>query len=124
MAGFLLVNCNKTKTNKPVYTTDCADSLVGSYVGSDYCSSSGQPAYPCSIVATTPTSITFSYLGGAANVTAIVDCEKNTITIPTQNFVGNYAISGSGTYTANRIIINWTGVTLGSSVNCSSTFTR
>ena len=119
-----LVSCNKNKTNKPVYLTDCGDSLVGSYVGADYCSSSGNSTYPCSITASTPTNIIFSYMGGAPNVTATVDCNNNTIAIPTQNFVGNYSISGTGTFTTNRIIINWNGLSLGQPISCSTTFTR
>ena len=119
-----LITCTKTKSNAPIYAVNCADSLIGIYTGSDYCSSSNQPAYPCSITAATPTNITFSILGGALNVNGTVDCGKNTITIPVQTFSGNYSISGNGTYTANRIIINWSGLSLGSPVNCSTTFTR
>jgi hypothetical protein len=124
LSGAFLITCSKTKSNAPVYATNCADSLIGVYVGSDYCSSSSQPSYSCSITAATPTNITFSNLSGALNVNGIIDCSKNTISIPSQTFPGNFSISGTGTYTANRIIINWSGLSLGSPVNCSTTFTR
>ena len=121
-----LITCTKNKdnnSNSPVYPSDCAHQLAGEYTGNDYCSSSGQTAYPCTILAIDSADITFSNLGGAA-VNAKLDCNKNTITIPTQTFPGNFSISGNGTYTANRIIITWSGLSLGTPVNCSTTYTR
>jgi len=122
-AILFLITCSKTN-NTPIYTTNCADSLIGDYSGSDYCASSGQFSYTCNLSAATTTNITFSNLGSGTNVTAIVNCSNNTITIPSQTFSNNSSISGSGTYTANRIIINWSGLSLGSPVNCSTTLTR
>jgi len=124
LSSAFLTDCSKTKSNAPIYVVNCADSLIGVYAGSDYCSSSNQPSYSCSITAATPTNITFSNLNGAVNINGVVDCGKNTISIPSQTFPGNFSISGTGTYTANRIIINWSGLSLGSPVNCSTTFTR
>lgn len=114
--------CKEKTNNDPVYPTDCGNYLVGSYAGSDYCASTGQANYSCNILATTPTNITLSNLGGI-QVNAVVDCDKNTLTIPMQT-VSNFSISGSGTYTANRIVINWSGITSGVPINCSTTFTR
>ena len=112
----------ENKNNDPIYPTDCGNYLVGTYSGSYYCASTGQSYYSCNITVNTPTNITISNLGGI-QVTAIVDCSKNTLTIPTQT-VSNFSVSGSGTYTANRLVINWSGITAGVPINCSTTFTR
>ncbi|GAA4463467.1 hypothetical protein GCM10023093_12010 [Nemorincola caseinilytica] len=121
-SGMFLGACKERTSSDPVYPDNCGNFLVGTYAGSDYCASTGQTHYSCNILATTPTNITLSNLGGI-QVNAIVDCEKNTLTIPTQT-VGNFSVSGSGTYTANRIVINWSGITAGMPINCSTTFTR
>lgn len=122
LVGITLSGCGEKTNDNPIYPIDCGNYLVGSYSGSDYCASTGQNHYTCNILATTPTNITLSNLGGI-QVTAVVDCSKNTIEIPTQT-VSNFSISGSGTYTANRIVINWTGISAGGPINCSTTFTR
>jgi hypothetical protein len=119
----LLINCTKKQDNTPVYPTDCGNNLVGTYSGSDYCSSAGQTPYQCSITANTPVNITISNMGGFA-VNAILTCNDNTVSVPTQTFAGNFSISGTGTFTANRIIINWSGISFGVPINCTSTYTR
>lgn len=121
----LLIICCKTSNSAPpvpVYATRCDSFLEGSYSGSDICSS-GQVSYTCNIISNTPGNITFSNLYGAM-VTATVDCANNKITIPTQTFSGNFSISGTGTYTANRITINWTGNSFGAPLNCTTYYTR
>lgn len=115
-------SCHEDTQTGPIYPTDCGNYLVGTYAGSDYCASTGQTNYTCNIMANTPTNIRLSNLGGI-QVNAVVDCANNTITIPTQT-VGSYSISGNGTYTANRIVINWSGITAGVPINCSTTYTR
>jgi len=120
--GIVLSGCKDKSNNDPVYPTDCGNYLVGTYSGSDYCASTGQNYYTCNIQAATTTNITLSSLGGVP-VTGIVNCNDNTIEIPTQT-VGTSSISGSGKYTANRIVINWSAITQGVPVNCSTTFTR
>lgn len=122
ISSILFNGCKEETNDNPIYPVDCGNYLVGSYSGSDYCSSTGQTHYSCNILANTPTNITLSNLGGI-QVAAVVDCSKNTLSIPTQT-VGNFSISGTGTYTANRIVINWTGITSGVPINCSTTFTR
>jgi hypothetical protein len=122
-AGLLLTNCNKKESGTVVYTGDCAHRIAGIYSGSDYCSSFGQPTYQSTISASDATNITFSNLGGAT-VTAVVDSIANTISIPTQTFPGNFSIAGTGTFTNNRIIINWSGLAYGAPITCSTTFTR
>jgi len=123
-AVVLSVSCGKSdNNNKPVYPTDCAHSLAGVYTGSDICSGSNPTAYTCTVTASTPTNVTFSNLYGYP-VNAVLDCNTNKITIPTQSFNGNVSIGGSGTYTSNRIIINWNGTSLGSAISCSTTYTR
>ena len=124
LAVALSVSCSKSDNNNtPVYPTDCALSLAGIYTGSDFCSGSSPNAYTCTVTANTPTNITFSNLYGYP-VTATLDCSTNKITIPTQSFTGNISIGGSGTYTGNRIIINWNGTSLGIPLSCSTTYTR
>lgn len=118
-----LITCKKNETVTPVYPVDCAHRLAGVFVGSDHCNSSGQTTYSCTIMAIDSMNVTFSNMGGAT-VTAILDCGKNTIYIPTQTSAGNFSVSGNGTYTVNRIIINWSGLSLGIPINCTSTFTR
>ncbi len=122
LSSVALVNCNKSDKITVVYPTDCAHRLEGAYLGSDYCNSS-QPAYPCTVTAIDSSNVTFSNLGGVP-VTAVLDCGKNSILIPTQSFSGSYSLSGTGNYTASRIIINWSGLSFGVPINCSSTFTR
>jgi hypothetical protein len=120
----LSVSCGKSdNNNKPVYPTNCEQSLAGIYTGSDICAGSNPTAYTCTITANTPGNITFSNLYGYP-VTAVLDCKNSKITIPTQSFSGNVSIGGSGTYTANRIIINWNGTSLGYPISCSTTYTR
>lgn len=119
---FLMMCSKSTNSGSPVYPTDCAASLAGAYTGVDYCSGSGQLGYPCTVTATTPNNITISNLYGTT-VTATVDYYHNTVTIPTQSS-GYYSISGTGTYTANRIVINWTELSAGLPLNCSTTYTR
>ncbi len=121
--SLLLTNCSKKDTGAVVYTGDCAHRIAGMYSGSDYCSSFGQPTYQSTITASDATNITFSNLGGAT-VTAVVDSVASTISIPTQTFPGYFSIAGTGTFTNNRIIINWSGLAYGAPVTCSTTFTR
>ncbi len=123
LTSMLFNNCTKEEPGTPIYPENCANYLVGTYSGTDYCSASGQTPYSCSIIASTPVNITISHLGGVT-VNAILDCEKNTLTIPAQTFAGNFTITGSGTYTANRIVINWSGVSSGIPMNCNTTYTR
>jgi hypothetical protein len=124
LAVALSVSCSKSdKNNTPVYPTNCAQSLAGLYTGSDICSGSNPTAYTTTVTANTPTNVTFSNLNGYP-VTAVLDCSTNKITIPTQTFAGNISIGGTGTYTANRIIINWNGTSLGYPITCSTTYTR
>ena len=123
LAVVFLITCSKSTSNTPVYPTNCATLLAGAYSGSDICASSGPSSYAATIISNTPGNITFSNIYGS-QVTATIDCANNTINIPTQTFPGNFSISGSGTYTANRVIINWTGSYPGSQLNCSTIYTR
>src|SRR3954447_17305231 len=95
LATAIYVSCSKSdKTSKPIYPTDCAHSLAGIYSGSDFCSGSSPITYACTVMANTPTNVTFSNLYGA-RVTAELDCNTNRITIPTQQF-SYFSISGTG----------------------------
>lgn len=117
-----LVFCN-SKKNTPVYPIDCGHRVAGVYMGNDYCASTGQSSYSTTIIARDSFNITFNYLSGYI-VAAILDCNNNTVTIPSQTFPGNFSISGTGTFNANRIILNWSGLSFGVPFNCNSTLTR
>ncbi len=121
--SLLLTNCNKKDSTSQVFSGDCAHRIAGIYSCSDYCSSFGQPTYQSTITATDAVNITFSNLGGSM-VTAVVDSVAGTISIPTQTFPGNFSISGTATFTTNRIIVNWSGLAYGAPITCSTTLTR
>jgi hypothetical protein len=117
-----LIFC-KSKQTTPIFPVDCGHRVAGVYMSSDYCASTGQTAYSTTIIARDTFNITFNNLSGVI-VAAILNCNDNTITIPTQTFPGNFSISGTGTYNANRIILNWSGLSYGVPFNCNSTLTR
>jgi hypothetical protein len=117
-----LIFC-KSKKNTPVFPVDCGHLVAGVYMSSDYCASTGQSTYNTTIIARDSFNITFNNLSGVI-VAAILDCGNNSVTIPTQTFPGNFSISGTGTYNANRIILNWSGLSYGVPFNCNSTLTR
>ncbi len=118
-----LIFCNKKENNSPVFPIDCAHNVAGVYTGNDYCASTGPATYSTTVIARDSINITFNNLSGV-QVAAILNCNDNTITIPTQTFPGNFSISGSGTYTTNRIILTWNGLSYGIPFNCNSTLTR
>ena len=122
LLAIVAVCCTRKKDNKPVYPTACGFSLAGSYTGNDVCPSSGPTSYPCIITAVDSTRINFSNLYGTI-VQADVNCATNSLTlIPIT--MGGFSISGTGTYTANTIIINWNGGFAGTPMSCTTTFTR
>ncbi len=126
------VNINKDfyfQLNVVPNPTNPATALIGNYEESGNCSGSGSVAHNAtvSVIPTTFNRIAINSIwkpGGNYNVYADINPSNGTLTIPSQS-AGGMTFSGSGTYTANEIQINY-HVTDGNLVNdyCGTTLTR
>jgi hypothetical protein len=68
----------------------------------------------------------FGGYGSNVNVTVNLNCTNNTLTIPAGNYGNNTILSGTGTFTATSMTINYvaTSTPLGFGETCTATLTK
>ncbi len=112
--------------NMTVMPTDCSVNLVDTAIAHDTCNI-GNYIYTVAITegdSLYQVSIT-NLAGSASSVFADVNCPAATLTIPQQYISSNLSFAGTGTFTANKIVINYsTYNTSGPTVTCMMTINR
>ncbi len=97
--------------NLTVRAADCASSLLGDLSGANECSNRDY-TYTATAVATGITDklqiINFGGYGSNTNTTVYLNCNENTLTIPSQNIGNATILEGSGTFTGNSMTITYT----------------
>ncbi len=109
-----------------VMPADCSVKLVDTANAYDTCNI-GNYYYPVNISeGNAPYQISIEGLGGSsASVFADVNCPANTFSISRQNISSNLSIQGTGTFTATKIMINYSVFDVANpTVTCSLTMSR
>jgi hypothetical protein len=91
--------------------SSCTDEVVGVYSTDYACQTTGIKSEGVNIIATDVNAINFSSLwigDTTAAVNATLNCSTSTITIPVQNFISGYTLSGTGKFYKDSIQINYT----------------
>jgi hypothetical protein len=123
LLAILSLSCGKGKGGDSTHLSNCPACLAGVYSGIDLCTGASQSFYQTTVTVPSSNSIVIGNLYGIT-VTATVDCAHSSINIPVQSS-GNFSIYGTGTFTANRISISWTGTESGHlPLSCNTTYTR
>lgn len=127
LTGSNAQSSNTTTKNIKVYAvTINSSNYVGTYSGSDVCTS-GNYTYTCTIAANGTNAVVITNFGGfgsTANFNATIN--GNQVTIPSQTLAG-FTVSGTGTLSQNQLSINFTYTAIdGSSAtdNCTSVLTK
>ena len=113
-----------------VIDANCATPLIGTLTGKNACSVAGDFTYTATAIATsTPDQMIINNFGGYgsnANATVYLNCDNDSLTIPSQNIGNGTTLSGYGTYTATGMVIyyNATKTPTGGSDNCTAIFTK
>lgn len=109
-----------------VTPADCSVKLVDTANAYDTCNI-GNYYYPVTVSeGNAPYQVSIEGLGGStASVFADVNCPANTFSISRQNISGNLSIQGTGTFTATKIMINYSVFDVANpTVTCSLTISR
>jgi len=109
-------------------STDCSLALLGRYNATSSCGN----AYGATIVeGGNPSTViinNFAGLGGDCNVAATLNCNNNTLTIPTQVAVirsyKNVSVQGTGTFTASSLTVNYIYYSDSNVHNCSTVLNK
>lgn len=119
---------SKTYTFNLIVKENCITPLIGTYSTTESCSISGDLAYNCAITTgSTSTTVQLTGFGDYINgniINATIDCDSKTITIPSQAVTSGITISGSGTFSGNTLVINYTAVTSSNTESCTATLVK
>ncbi|MBX2904686.1 MAG: hypothetical protein KF744_01520 [Taibaiella sp.] len=123
------VNKKTFKFNLIVRSADCAANLWGNFNGSNECT--GRTfTYTATGVSTGATNeLDITNLGGYGENTTtrvILDCDHNTLTIPSQNIGNGTVVQGDGTFNGNsmHIVYHTTYVSGAAPEDCAANLTR
>ena len=112
-----------------VISADCARGLLGDYSGLNTCTGRNYN-YPVTVGGTgTPNTMNISNFGGyGANTltNVVINCDKDSLTIPSQNIGNGTVLQGKGFYTASKITISYTASSTpgGFPETCTAVFNR
>ena len=122
---------SKTYTfNLTVIPADCATTLLGTITGHNACSAAGTTSYTATATATgTPNQLQITNFGGygpTAIATVYLNCDNDSLTIPSGPIGNGATLSGKGTFTATGMVIYYTATStpFGYPDNCVATFTK
>ena len=116
--------------NLTVIPADCATTLLGNMTGSNACTVTGSYTYAATGVASgTPNTLIINNFGGygpTANATVLLNCDNDSLTIPSQTIGNGATLKGYGTFTANSMWIYYTASSTptGTAESCSINFTK
>jgi hypothetical protein len=114
------------KFNVTVRSADCASNLWGSFKGTNECTARNFPYTATGESTGVTDELLIRNFGGYGNTTAtrmILNCNANTLTIPSQNIGNGVIMQGSGTFTGNSLRITYTA-SGAVSETCNATLTR
>jgi hypothetical protein len=113
--------------NIVVVTANCAGAMAGTYSGSSACIHSTSPYTAIATVqgGDTLNIMNLGGLGTSSNTKVILNCNVDSLTIPSQADGNGDTIRGNGYFNASQLIINYSKKTAtGSYDTCSATLTR
>lgn len=114
--------------NINIIPSDCAATLFGSFQGKNSCKSANYTYAATGVSINVKNKLTINNFGGygpSANALLLLDCTNGSVTMAPQAIGNGVTVQGSGTFTATRIIINYSGTTPSGLIdNCSDTLTR
>ena len=113
--------------NIVVVTADCTSGMAGTYSGSSACIYATSPytAVATKLGGDTLNIMNLGGLGTSSNTKVIMNCNVDSLSIPSQADGNGDTIRGNGYFTANELIINYSKKTAtGSYDTCSATLTR
>ena len=111
-----------------VVTASCGYSMAGSYNGSNACASSNYN-YVTTANTASGDSLTLVNFGGYGTITSTgvqLNCNTDSLTIPTQVIGNGVTLTGKGYFTANRMVINYIALNTPGGFNdtCTAILTR
>ena len=112
--------------NLTVIPADCATNLLGSLTGHNACSITGTTSHVATATSTAQNTLNVNNFGGYGtntNTTVILNCDNDSLSIPSQNIGNGVVLTGSGTITASGMSV--TNSTTGISTdNCTVTYSK
>ena len=114
--------------NLTVIAADCATSLLGSITGHNTCAATST-TYPATVSSTGINTLIINGFGGygtAVNAHVILNCDNDSLSIPSQDMGNGVHASGYGTFTPTGMKIWYvaTSTPTGGTDNCSIIFTK
>ena len=112
--------------NLTVIPADCATNLLGSLTGHNACSITGTTSHVATATSTAQNTLNVNNFGGYGtntNTTVILNCDNDSLSIPSQNIGNGVVLTGSGTFTASGMSVTYstTGI---STDNCTVTYSK
>ncbi len=114
--------------NLTVIPADCATTLLGNLNGHNACAVTGSTDHIAIATSTSQNTLNIKNFGGygsATNTNVLLNCNKDSLTIPSQNIGNGVVLQGKGTFTGSGMTI-WfsaTGTAVGAD-NCTVTYTK
>lgn len=112
-----------------VAISECASKLIGSYMAVDACDTTTSVEYPVTVNPVfnkTNRVVMSGFFNGSSSsssVMANLECNGKTLTLPKQNIMF-YEVSGSGTYTKEKITVEYVVMSAFDTVICKTVLTR
>ncbi len=112
--------------NLTVIPADCATSLLGSLSGHNACSVTGNTSHTATSTWVAQNTLSVNDFGGYGtntNTTVYLNCDNDSLAIPSQNIGNGVVLQGSGTFTASGMSVTYN--TTGTSTdNCTVTYAK
>ena len=112
--------------NLTVIPADCATSLLGSLSGHNACSVTGNTSHTATSTWVAQNTLSVNDFGGYGtntNATVYLNCDNDSLAIPSQNIGNGVVLQGSGTFTASGMSVTYS--TTGTSTdNCTVTYAK
>ncbi|MBE2289976.1 MAG: hypothetical protein IAE95_10500 [Chitinophagaceae bacterium] len=99
------------KFNMTVRSADCAANLLGNFNCTNECTGRNYPYIATGVATGVTDELSVKNFGGYGNGTTtriVLNCNLNTLTIPSQNIGNGVVLQGSGTFTGNSMTISYT----------------
>lgn len=114
--------------NLTVIAADCATSLLGNISGHNACAVTGSTTHTAIATSTAQNTLriqNFAGYGSATYTNINLNCDNDSLSVPTQNIGNGITLQGYGTFTATGLTVYFTatGTPVGSD-NCAVSYTK
>lgn len=114
--------------NLTVIPANCASYLLGTFTGSNACTARSF-TYPADVTSPAVNKLSINNFGGygtGTNTIVDVNCNHDSLTIPSQNIGNGTTLSGYGVFSSNKMTIYYTAINTpgGFPETCTATLTK